>query len=98
MVLKIVVLVFAGMIALTSTPVIGAASNAANTAQFKKADRNKDGVLNRGEFARFIRAMAKLGSRDAKKVIRWNAYNTGFSRADGNKNGKITLNELKRFK
>ena len=67
---------------------------------FRKADRNKNGKLNPTEFKNYVKTMAALGSRDAKKALAFGStgIRVGFRRADSNRDGWVTETELRRFK
>lgn len=69
------------------------------TAAFKKADRNGNGSLTRGEFKRFIDILAKQNDRLGKRVVSFGSagYDQAWTTANGNRDNKITPQELSRF-
>jgi EF hand len=62
---------------------------------FIKADKNGDQQIDRAEFRVLIDEMAAIGAPKAVSVKRWGVYGMGFSRADANGDGVISIPELK---
>ncbi len=62
---------------------------------FIKADKNGDDQIDRREFRVLIDEMAAIGAEKAISVKRWGVYGMGFSRADANGDGVISIPELK---
>lgn len=92
------------LLVLTST--IGLAQAAAAqsdeqaTAAFQSADQDGNGSLNRAELPSFIDAMAALGHAESQRAVRFGriGYNTAWRRADQDKNGAVTLEELRQIR
>lgn len=59
------------------------------------ADRDSDGALTSEEFPAFVRAMARAGQSTAQTIRFFGAYETAFSIADADGNGRLTPNELR---
>ena len=62
---------------------------------FIKADSNGDKQIDRKEFRVLIDEMAAIGAPKAVSVKKWGVYGMGFSRADANGDGVISIPELK---
>jgi EF hand len=62
---------------------------------FVKADKNGDKQIDRAEFRTLINEMAAIGAPKAISVKRWGVYGMGFSRADANGDGVISIPELR---
>jgi EF hand len=73
----------------------GFAESAGERAAFLKADHNADKQIDRAEFRVLIDEMAAIGAPKAISVKRWGVYGMGFSRADANGDGMISIPELK---
>ncbi len=73
----------------------GFAESAGERAAFLKADRNGDKQIEQAEFRVLIDEMAAIGAPKAISVKRWGVYGMGFSRADANGDGMISIPELK---
>jgi EF hand len=58
---------------------------------FTKADKQ----INSEEFRALIDELAAIGAEKAVSVKRWGVYGMGFSRADANGDGMISIPELK---
>ena len=67
----------------------------AEAAAFHKADQNRDRQIDREEFRNLIDEMAAIGAPKAISVKRWGVYGMGFSKADANGDGVISIEELK---
>jgi hypothetical protein len=63
-------------------------------ANFREADADGDGALNRVEFAKLIDLNARDDIGHARRVARLNRYDTAFGRADANADGGVTAEEL----
>ncbi|MFK7903463.1 MAG: hypothetical protein AB8B49_11570 [Nitratireductor sp.] len=63
---------------------------------FEKADMDDNGALNKTEFQRFIKAVAKLGNKNAARAVRFGSvgFAIAFRDADQNKNGSVTIAEV----
>ena len=72
-----------------------AAYSDAEAKAFIKADKNGDKQIDRIEFRTLIDEMAAIGAPKAVSVKRWGVYGMGFSRADANGDGGISIPELK---
>src|SRR6266508_4471083 len=65
---------------------------------FKKIDGNKDGVLNKEEFAKLADEVREKGDKAAKIADRIKASaNDLFVKLDADKNGALSLEEAKKF-
>jgi Ca2+-binding EF-hand superfamily protein len=62
---------------------------------FIKADTNGDKQIDRKEFRVLIDEMAAIGAPKAVSVKKWGVYGMGFSKADANGDGVISIPELK---
>ncbi len=62
---------------------------------FGKADANGDKQIDKAEFRVLIDEMAAIGAQKAISVKRWGVYGMGFSKADANGDGVISIPELK---
>ena len=62
---------------------------------FIKADKNGDKQIDRREFRILIDEMAAIGAPKAISVKRWGVYGMGFSKADTNGDGVISIPVLK---
>ena len=67
----------------------------AEAAAFRKADKNGDKQIDRREFRILIDEMAAIGAPKAISVKRWGVYGMGFSKADANGDGVISIPELR---
>ncbi|PLX34678.1 MAG: hypothetical protein C0605_12860 [Hyphomicrobiales bacterium] len=63
---------------------------------FLKADANRDRVLTRREFRRFVRAMAASGQSTARLIRFFSGYDYAFAIADKNGDGIVTPMEMRR--
>lgn len=70
------------------------ADRATARANFRQADANGDGRLNRREFRAFIDANAEDGLSLSSTVRRFGAYDRAFARVDSNGDGIVTSGEL----
>ena len=61
---------------------------------FVLADQDKNQMLSRGEFRRFINLLADAGHRNAKRVKTFGLYSLAWSRVDQNGDGAATRSEL----
>lgn len=92
--------IFVGGVALAAFAATGlSAQSGADQRQmaqenFRIADQDNNGKLNRAEFKTFIDANAEDGLGRASMVRRMGAYNTAFKRADANGDGAVTRNEI----
>ncbi|MBC7284458.1 hypothetical protein [Hoeflea sp.] len=64
---------------------------------FKSADTDGDGILEAGEFVRFVDLRADSGSRIAKRVRMLRAYGLALSTVDYDGDGKVSGAELIRY-
>ena len=64
---------------------------------FKAADTDGNGILDAGEFARFVDLRADSGSKVAKKVRTFRAYGMALSRVDYDGDGQVSGAELIRY-
>ncbi len=91
-------IIFVGAVLALIQPATASAQSdgdrAAARANFRQADANGDGRLNRGEFRAFIDANADDGLGRAPMVRRFGAYDRAFARVDGNDDGVVTPGEL----
>jgi EF hand len=71
------------------------ANSDAEVKAFIKADTNGDKQIDRAEFRTLIDEMAAIGAPKAVSVKKWGVYVMGFSRADANGDGVISIPELK---
>lgn len=65
-------------------------------AAFQTADSDASGDLSKAEFQGFIIAIANMGHAEAARAVRFGAvgFRVAFRRADNDRNGKVTLQEL----
>ena len=93
----------AGRTALALLLTLGATAASAQTSaedqarvreNFRTADQNGDGKLDRQEFKTLIDLNAKLGLGQAAQVQRFGAYGLAFDRGDQNKDGYVEPAEL----
>ncbi len=63
---------------------------------FKGADADESGTLNRQEFETFIRANAEDKIGRADRIVRMGLFDRAFSRLDENGDGVIALDEFKK--
>lgn len=76
-------------------PAPALAYSEAEAKAFIKADKNGDRQIDRAEFRVLIDEMAAIGAPKAISVKRWGVYGMGFSKADANGDGVISVPELK---
>jgi EF hand len=81
------------MVLCLSAPALAYSEAEANA--FRKADKNGDKQIDRAEFRTLISEIAAIGAEKAVSVKRWGVYGMGFSRADANGDGAISIPELK---
>lgn len=70
----------------------------AQQAEFKAADQNGDGALDKTEFKTFIDQLAVEGKPNAVKIKSSGRYDMAFGRLDKNGDGRITPDELSSMK
>ena len=87
------------------SPGAGAGSAAgADIGKYKSLDSNGDGAISQGEYfsgrnRQFGVPTARIGSRSAKRQQQYNArLQSNFRRADRNRDGKVSTQELKGLK
>lgn len=63
---------------------------------FTKADQNGDKTLSKAELRVFIKAMADMGHSESKRAVRFGSigYGVAWRRADRDKSGTVTFEEL----
>lgn len=71
-------------------------TDAEATKAFNQADKDKNGTLDKTEFRTFIKAIADLGHKEAKRAVRYGAlgYGIAWDRADTDNSDTVTLAEL----
>ncbi|WP_424990908.1 hypothetical protein [Fluviibacterium sp. S390] len=62
---------------------------------FVLADADRDQSLTQPEFKTFVQAMAQQGQPTARQIRFFGVYGLAFSIADGDKDGRITPDELR---
>ncbi len=62
---------------------------------FRQADANEDKALDRDELEAFIRANADDEIGNAKRVVRMGMFDRAFKRLDKDKNGLVTIEEIR---
>ncbi len=62
---------------------------------FVQADQNRDGLLTRGEFKVFVRAMAAAGQPTARNIRLFGAYGYAFGIVDQNGDGFASPEEMR---
>lgn len=62
---------------------------------FKQADANGDGALDRAEFEVFLRANAEDDIGRSKRAVEKNMFDRAFKKFDKNKDGQVTIEEIR---
>ncbi len=89
--------ILAGAVSLVLMGAFGAAGQPARAdseSNFKAADANRNGTLNRREFRVFIDKEAADGTGHAPMIQSLGMYNDAFDMVDANGDGQFSVNEV----